>query len=99
MSIFKRAIFIPQRTYRIGMAAIMIFILGLAVIWGERPVAQVASYAVANRVIVIDPGHGGFDPGAQRGEFKEKEITLNNAGLVAGETTHLPVCRQPLRDR
>ena len=76
MSIFKRAIFIPQRTYRIGMAAIMIFILGLAVIWGERPVAQVASYAVANRVIVIDPGHGGFDPGAQRGEFKEKEITL-----------------------
>jgi len=76
MSIFKRAIFIPQRTYRIGMAAFLLFILGLAVVWGERPVAQVASYAVANRVIVIDPGHGGFDPGAQRGEFKEKEITL-----------------------
>lgn len=76
MSIFKRAIFIPDRTYKIGLVAILVLILGLAVIWGERPVAQVASYAVANRVIVIDPGHGGFDPGAQRGELKEKEITL-----------------------
>ncbi len=27
-------------------------------------------------VVVIDPGHGGHDPGAVRGTFKEKDITL-----------------------
>ncbi|WP_188207956.1 N-acetylmuramoyl-L-alanine amidase CwlD [Alkalibacillus aidingensis] len=34
---------------------------------------------LANKVIVIDPGHGGVDGGADHGEIKEKTITLNTS--------------------
>ncbi|QTN35657.1 N-acetylmuramoyl-L-alanine amidase [Cognatishimia activa] len=33
----------------------------------------------APTVIVLDPGHGGIDPGAERGEWSEKQITLQFA--------------------
>jgi len=40
-------------------------------------VTPVLSYAVANRVIVIDPGHGGHDPGAiGHGKTVEKQVNL-----------------------
>ncbi|MGM8216131.1 N-acetylmuramoyl-L-alanine amidase CwlD [Bacillaceae bacterium W0354] len=34
---------------------------------------------LANQVIVIDPGHGGVDGGAQNKDIKEKSITLKTA--------------------
>jgi N-acetylmuramoyl-L-alanine amidase len=34
------------------------------------------SYALANRVVAIDPGHGGPDPGAKGKISQEKDITL-----------------------
>ncbi|QGU00814.1 N-acetylmuramoyl-L-alanine amidase [Candidatus Syntrophocurvum alkaliphilum] len=45
----------------------------------ERMVMEdsaVISYAIANKVIVVDAGHGGVDPGAIRGNIVEKDITL-----------------------
>ncbi|MBF4501104.1 N-acetylmuramoyl-L-alanine amidase [Savagea sp. SN6] len=39
--------------------------------------------AVQNRIIVIDPGHGGSDPGAISGGANEKSITLNVSKKVA----------------
>lgn len=39
----------------------------------EEPVL---SYGIASKLIVVDPGHGGFDPGAWRGNLLEKDITL-----------------------
>jgi len=47
---------------------------------------RVLSVAVANQVIVIDPGHGGQDPGCkgQQGAV-EKEITLDIARRVAAK--------------
>lgn len=42
-----------------------------------RPCNQIVfSYGLSGRVIVIDPGHGGLDSGASRGDLVEKEITL-----------------------
>lgn len=41
------------------------------------------SWSVANKVIVIDPGHGGKDPGVVEGEAVEKEITLAIAKKLA----------------
>lgn len=41
-----------------------------------QPAEPVLSYGLAHKRIVIDPGHGGFDPGAWRGELMEKDITL-----------------------
>ena len=31
---------------------------------------------MANKIIVVDAGHGGADPGAIRGNYQEKDITL-----------------------
>ena len=38
--------------------------------------------AVQNRIIVIDPGHGGKDPGTVYGSYSEKAITLKVGTLV-----------------
>ena len=35
-----------------------------------------------NITVVIDPGHGGADPGAVRGNIKEKKLTLNAAKIL-----------------
>lgn len=37
---------------------------------------------VKNRVIVLDPGHGGKDPGAMSGSYAEKAIVLKVSNLV-----------------
>ncbi|MCD4782652.1 MAG: N-acetylmuramoyl-L-alanine amidase [Candidatus Eremiobacteraeota bacterium] len=42
-----------------------------------------------NRVIVIDPGHGGSDPGACSHGMKEKDLTLDIAKKLARELTRL----------
>ncbi len=39
-----------------------------------------SSYVPTNpRLIVIDPGHGGSDPGSQHGDLTEKDVTLDMA--------------------
>lgn len=46
--------------------------------WKFSPRPADATYAAANpRLIVIDPGHGGSDPGSYRGDAVEKTITLD----------------------
>jgi N-acetylmuramoyl-L-alanine amidase len=63
------------------------FILALlilaALVWlgshQEDEEHMVFSYGLAGRIIVIDPGHGGLDAGASRGDLVEKEITLQIA--------------------
>jgi len=52
---------------------------------GPPPEQEVFSYAVANKVIVIDPGHGGIDTGASRGNVVEKDITLAIAQRLAAD--------------
>lgn len=54
-----------------------------------------AGSAVKNRVIIIDPGHGGKDPGTGKDGHTEKAITLKVGNLVrqkleaAGATVHM----------
>lgn len=47
--------------------------------WKFSPHASPSpSYVPANpRLIVLDPGHGGSDPGSMRGEYVEKALTLD----------------------
>jgi len=46
------------------------------------PVPQAKEKGDARRVVVIDPGHGGVDPGAVRGSVHEKRITMAVAAEV-----------------
>ncbi|MDD4334158.1 MAG: N-acetylmuramoyl-L-alanine amidase [Desulfotomaculaceae bacterium] len=50
----------------------------------ERQVVEAMSQALASRVIVVDSGHGGVDPGVVgKGGAQEKEITLAVGKLLA----------------
>ncbi|MEB2282828.1 N-acetylmuramoyl-L-alanine amidase [Lysinibacillus xylanilyticus] len=40
---------------------------------------------VKDRIIIIDPGHGGSDPGTSYGSITEKDITLKVGTLVKGK--------------
>lgn len=47
-----------------------------------------------NELIVIDPGHGGYDVGAENGQIYEKDINLNVANYVCdilGKSGYIPV--------
>lgn len=42
-------------------------------------------YAVANHVVVVDPGHGGRDNGVSYGELSEADLTLKIANTLKDE--------------
>lgn len=71
----RRVYVIRKRTAAMvigGMLTLALVVLAQ----GEKLEEEVFSYAVANQVIVVDPGHGGVDTGAARGSLFEKDITL-----------------------
>ncbi|MGQ9556919.1 MAG: N-acetylmuramoyl-L-alanine amidase family protein [Desulfurispora sp.] len=39
--------------------------------------------ALKNKVIILDPGHGGFDPGAVSGDIREKDLNLALSRKIA----------------
>lgn len=49
----------------------------------EQQQQQTTKQNIKQRVIVIDPGHGGSDPGATRANEQEKTLTLDIAQLLA----------------
>ncbi|MGM0585843.1 MAG: N-acetylmuramoyl-L-alanine amidase [Pseudomonadota bacterium] len=52
---------------------------------GPVPASPPASPGDPRPLVMIDPGHGGMDPGAVRGETVEKEIVLVFARALAAE--------------
>lgn len=46
---------------------------------------NVGNGTLAGKTVVVDPGHGGNDPGAHTGGVQEKEVVLNVSKLVANE--------------
>ena len=56
---------------------IIIILLLISIITISKTYATVNGYNLLGKVIYIDPGHGGFDPGGGSNEFfKEKDINL-----------------------
>lgn len=61
-----------------------------AAIWGEPERAETEEPITRQTgdrplVVVIDPGHGGIDPGAESGEFKEADLMLEFARALKEE--------------
>ena len=65
-----------RRRSWVVICAVLLIILGLS--WSFEGAAQtIWSWTLGNRVIVIDAGHGGVDPGAVgKNNVLEKDITL-----------------------
>lgn len=71
------------------LAFLLLILLGGALypcykMYRERRAIQVLAWSVASKVIVVDPGHGGVDPGAVgRTGVMEKDINLAIARRLA----------------
>lgn len=72
---FQRPIIILIRKTRFLGTAIALLILLIGA--GSLSFSSVFSTDLQNKVIVIDPGHGGADPGAQNSGIIEKDINLD----------------------
>lgn len=72
---FRRQIIVlVRKTWVFGvLIALVILLIGA----GSLKLNSVFSSDLKNKVIVIDPGHGGADPGAQNSGLKEKDINLD----------------------
>ncbi|MGE5396434.1 MAG: N-acetylmuramoyl-L-alanine amidase family protein [Chitinophagales bacterium] len=77
---------VSRKQVRIGLGLLTL----LALIFGStfihrEPDINVLSYGVAGRVIVIDPGHGGHDPGTigRQTKIPEKDVDLAIAKRLA----------------
>lgn len=70
--------------YGLIAAVMLVKLYGVSQVRLEQKSISVMSWSVANKVIVVDPGHGGVDPGkmAENG-VKEKDINLEIAKRLA----------------
>lgn len=82
---FKGKVFlISRRKARLAITGVLALALLFMLVPANPPSEQtVLSYGVANKIIVIDPGHGGLDEGAARGKYVESEITLQISKKLA----------------
>lgn len=62
---------------------------GLNSVFANSEISPATSWAVANKIIVIDPGHGGIDPGAVGiSGVVEKDIVLQVSKRLENLLTH-----------
>lgn len=70
-------IFISKRFLYLIILIIGIIIVSCIFFCGRYKVKEVSYLPIANRIIGIDPGHGGIDPGAvSKNGIKEEDINL-----------------------
>lgn len=69
--------------------AFLLLLIGLNSVFADTNSAPATSWVMTNRTVVIDPGHGGIDPGAVGYDgLKEKEIVLQLGKRLQKLLTH-----------
>ena len=66
---------------------ITLFLLLLSISLFDYSYAKEKNYSLKNKIIYIDPGHGGNDPGAMYKDVLEKDINLEISKLLKNELT------------
>ena len=66
---------------------ITLFLLLLSISLFDYSYAKERNYSLKNKIIYIDPGHGGNDPGAMYKDVLEKNINLEISKLLKNELT------------
>lgn len=76
-----KVIYVKKNHLLIGVSLLIIFIIILGFIKIQKTKVQPVYYLpISNRIIAIDPGHGGVDPGAvSKSGIKEDELNLKIA--------------------
>ena len=64
---------------------ITLFLLLLSISLFDYSYAKERNYSLKNKIIYIDPGHGGNDPGAMYKDVLEKDINLEISKLLKNE--------------
>lgn len=81
-----RGIFLSDKSKLLFLTITCLLLLGIASArWEAAKKGEIMVYNVANKIIVVDAGHGGVDTGATRGDIVEKDITLKIAQKLAAE--------------
>lgn len=74
---------VPWPWVRAGVAAALLGAVILLFIRAAPVATTPLSELLSGRTVVIDPGHGGPDPGCTRGDLTEKDLTLDIALRLA----------------
>ncbi len=72
-----RVIFARKAYFNILVIGILMVCAGLAV--SKNSTVETLALPLSDKIIVIDPGHGGIDAGANSGEVLEKDLNLKIA--------------------
>ena len=78
-----------MRVYSIKIDQIFMVLFGVAILWSMAHAftaesAPAFAMPVSKRIVLIDAGHGGFDPGKVSGNVLEKDINLAIALKLQG---------------
>ena len=81
----KCRIVVLSHRARVGLSILMIMVGFAVTVFGGAEffkTRQTIAAPMGNKVILIDPGHGGIDAGASEGEVKEKDLNLEIAMIL-----------------
>ncbi len=100
-----------KKIFLLAAAAALVMTLGLGSVTALNKTVPVTSWAIANRVILIDPGHGGIDPGAvgyngllekdivlKTGKYLQNILNQAGAEVVMTRTTDTELSRRKRED-
>ncbi|UNC90974.1 N-acetylmuramoyl-L-alanine amidase [Candidatus Contubernalis alkaliaceticus] len=68
-----------KRSKKLAIILLFILMIGSSMVWNfakKNIESAVTFLPLQGRTIVVDPGHGGYDPGVGRNDFAEKDVNL-----------------------